>query len=583
MYEQVEKPKENKNREVANSVAQKKSGAKQSFGFVDNRSGAITQRKLKEMTNNSPQVKQAYQLQAMVNSYSAQQKKPIQKKKNNTGLPDNLKSGIENLSGYSMDYVMVHYNSDKPAQLNAHAYAQGTDIHLASGQEKHLPHEAWHVVQQKQGRVKPTMQMKGKVNVNDDAGLEKEADVMGDKALQKIGNISLEEEEPTLQKNSLAPVVQRLIISLDPEDSTIAGAASTIKSLVHKTSSVTTIGKAILSNLKRDETLVILGHGERLTTTKEPNMAWDKEYDDSLEKAKRKLGKSHRPDTADLPIMTPEILLQELKAKGWNKEHRGEIDLRSCWSAMPSHRPNFITKFARLIHAEGRHNIVSGYKGPTETKNTTGEEKERDPFWYQLEEAQKLTGAMKTLIEEYFHKTSLQDTNMEEYKVEWLSKRREQDQEDIKSLEDMGFSIEIAQQAIEKKRETDWEKEVALKSETPELNFDRKILIQNRPWSILELIDERKKDFAKMKAQNLPMWNDEKKAFEAFEQAEKYIKLDEPVPIDKSPGKDTYKYIAQPDLLHPTTHNVLGSQKSEMEWKTSTNPLNLSMEGFHEV
>ncbi|WP_445711584.1 eCIS core domain-containing protein [Flavobacterium sp.] len=107
----------------------------------------------------------------------------IQKKANNTGLPDNLKSGIENLSGHAMDDVKVHYNSDKPAQLNAHAYAQGNDIHVASGQEKHLSHEAWHVVQQKQGRVKPTMQMKGKVNVNDDAGLEKEADVMGTKAL----------------------------------------------------------------------------------------------------------------------------------------------------------------------------------------------------------------------------------------------------------------------------------------------------------------------------------------------------------------------------------------------------------------
>ncbi|MFB9080628.1 DUF4157 domain-containing protein [Flavobacterium procerum] len=109
---------------------------------------------------------------------------PLQKKENNTGLPDNLKSGIENLSGYSMDDVKVHYNSDKPAQLQAHAYAQGTDIHIASGQEKHLPHEAWHVVQQKQGRVQPTLQMKGNVNVNDDAGLENEADVMGAKALQ---------------------------------------------------------------------------------------------------------------------------------------------------------------------------------------------------------------------------------------------------------------------------------------------------------------------------------------------------------------------------------------------------------------
>ncbi|NEQ07982.1 MAG: DUF4157 domain-containing protein [Moorea sp. SIO3E2] len=101
---------------------------------------------------------------------------------NKTGLPDRLKAGIENLSGYSMDDVRVHYNSSKPAQLQAQAYAQGTEIHVGPGQEKHLPHEAWHVVQQKQGRVTPTMQVKGGVKVIEDAGLEKEANDMGMKA-----------------------------------------------------------------------------------------------------------------------------------------------------------------------------------------------------------------------------------------------------------------------------------------------------------------------------------------------------------------------------------------------------------------
>jgi len=81
--------------------------------------------------------------------------------KNNTGLPDGLKTGIENLSGFNMDDVRVHYNSTKPAQLQAHAFSQGTDIYLSSGQEKHLAHEAWHVVQQKQGRVRPTNPLKG--------------------------------------------------------------------------------------------------------------------------------------------------------------------------------------------------------------------------------------------------------------------------------------------------------------------------------------------------------------------------------------------------------------------------------------
>lgn len=164
MYAQVEKPKEKKSQSVANAVAQKYSGGAFTFQFVDNRPEAFQQRKLQEMAN----------------SFSAQQQ-PIQKKENKTGLPDNLKSGIENLSGYSMDDVKVNYNSDKPAQLHAHAYAQGTDIHIASGQEKHLPHEAWHVVQQKQGRVKPTVQMKGEILVNDDEGLEAEADFMGAK------------------------------------------------------------------------------------------------------------------------------------------------------------------------------------------------------------------------------------------------------------------------------------------------------------------------------------------------------------------------------------------------------------------
>ena len=110
---------------------------------------------------------------------------PIQKKENSTGLPDNLKSGMENLSGMSLDHVKVHYNSAKPAAVQAHAYAQGSEIHLASGQEKHLPHELGHVVQQMEGRVTATTNVAG-VNVNDNPGLETEATQMGEKALQKM-------------------------------------------------------------------------------------------------------------------------------------------------------------------------------------------------------------------------------------------------------------------------------------------------------------------------------------------------------------------------------------------------------------
>lgn len=161
------------------------------FYLSDNRSQAAVQRKENGFIDNRQQ---------------SRIKTTVQFQKNNTGLPDSLKSGIENLSGYSMDDVKVHYNSSQPAQLNAHAYAQGTDIHIAPGQEKHLAHEAWHVVQQKQGRVKPTMQMKGKINANDDKELENEADVMGKKADSHLGVV----QRKLNTSNFFSGIVQRV-------------------------------------------------------------------------------------------------------------------------------------------------------------------------------------------------------------------------------------------------------------------------------------------------------------------------------------------------------------------------------------
>ncbi len=168
MQKQVDRAFNKKNQPTSYTSTQRKKTSTSTVQFKDNRPQAITQRKV----------------QRMANDFTSKINDPIQQKENNnTGLPDNLKTGIENLSGYSMNDVKVHYNSDKPAQLQAHAYAQGSDIHLGPGQEKHLPHEAWHVVQQKQGRVNTTLQMKHKININDDVGLEREADIMGAKAL----------------------------------------------------------------------------------------------------------------------------------------------------------------------------------------------------------------------------------------------------------------------------------------------------------------------------------------------------------------------------------------------------------------
>ncbi|HLO87338.1 MAG TPA: DUF4157 domain-containing protein [Nostocaceae cyanobacterium] len=131
---------------------------------------------------------------------------------NKTGLPDHLKAGIENLSGIPLDDVKVHHNSAKPAQLNALAYAQGTEIHVAPGQEQHLPHEAWHVVQQKQGRVKPTVQMRG-MGVNNQSSLERESDEMGAKALQMQPQ---PQRRPLLSRNG-ATVAPASILQLERE------------------------------------------------------------------------------------------------------------------------------------------------------------------------------------------------------------------------------------------------------------------------------------------------------------------------------------------------------------------------------
>jgi hypothetical protein len=101
----------------------------------------------------------------------------------------------------SLDNVKVHYNSARPAHLNALAYTQGSNIHVAPGQDQHLAHEAWHVVQQAQGRVRPTMQMKDGVAVNDNEALEREADVMGVKALAPAAELqSGPEAKETLQR-----------------------------------------------------------------------------------------------------------------------------------------------------------------------------------------------------------------------------------------------------------------------------------------------------------------------------------------------------------------------------------------------
>lgn len=94
---------------------------------------------------------------------------------NRTGIPDRMKERFETVSGLSLDDVRIHYRSGLPAELGALAYTQGTQVFVGPGQERHLPHELGHVVQQKQGLVRPTC-MIGGLPVNDEPALEAAAD-----------------------------------------------------------------------------------------------------------------------------------------------------------------------------------------------------------------------------------------------------------------------------------------------------------------------------------------------------------------------------------------------------------------------
>jgi hypothetical protein len=112
----------------------------------------------------------------------------LQMKADPNKMPEKVQSKMENAFSADFSDVRVH-EGNQASDVGAHAYAQGRDIHFApgkydpesqSGQEL-LGHELTHVVQQRQGEVKPTTQVNG-VAVNDDPGLENEADQMGKKA-----------------------------------------------------------------------------------------------------------------------------------------------------------------------------------------------------------------------------------------------------------------------------------------------------------------------------------------------------------------------------------------------------------------
>jgi hypothetical protein len=121
---------------------------------------------------------------------------------NETGIPDLMKTQFENLSGFSFDDVRVHYNSGKPAQLQALAYTQGNNVYIAPGQGKHLEHELGHVVQQKAWKVPPEVYVSG-VGVNESPALEVQASLYAREAMSVTHSVG-KSTAPSVAASSVA-------------------------------------------------------------------------------------------------------------------------------------------------------------------------------------------------------------------------------------------------------------------------------------------------------------------------------------------------------------------------------------------
>src|SRR4051794_6153305 len=103
-------------------------------------------------------------------------------------LPDPVRGKMERAFNTDFSSVRVR-ESAEASNLGASAFARGAELFFAPGQydptsqrgQSLIGHELAHVVQQSEGRVAPTIQAKG-LAINDDAGLEAEADDLGARA-----------------------------------------------------------------------------------------------------------------------------------------------------------------------------------------------------------------------------------------------------------------------------------------------------------------------------------------------------------------------------------------------------------------
>ena len=138
------------------------------------------------------------------------------------GLPITLSNQIQTLLGVDPAQAVLHKNSSKAAEIGALAFVRGHEIHFAPGKfnpntregKELIVHEFTHYKQQLQGLVQPTSEIAG-MPLNDDAGLEGEADAMAAKiATEQGGAVAA---QPVARGGGAPAPIQAKMEAAEPE------------------------------------------------------------------------------------------------------------------------------------------------------------------------------------------------------------------------------------------------------------------------------------------------------------------------------------------------------------------------------
>ena len=135
-------------------------------------------------------------------------------------MPEDVKGKMEGAMGADFSSVKIETNSKQAQEMGALAFAQGESVHFAPGQfdpsskkgQELIGHELAHIQQQREGKVTANAQVGGAA-INNDKGLEAEAD--------RIGKAAAESSGPPIKFNKLAeqkPVDPKQHLANEPEE-----------------------------------------------------------------------------------------------------------------------------------------------------------------------------------------------------------------------------------------------------------------------------------------------------------------------------------------------------------------------------